>query len=134
MADGEIAAVIVNDKRRLTRDFDETVYLVLDLREQDVKAHTYEDGKLDLSNPGQAAVEVLQAASEHEAKKKEIERACEAVQERLDNGYDHGRPPIGFRFNDEGPEWVPDLSYHHYVITKCYHSDRERLAVTRWPG
>lgn len=105
---GEIAAVVVNDKRRLARDFDETMRLVLDLREYDVEAHTFQEGKLDLSDPVQAAVEVLQAASEHEAKKKEIERAREAVQERLDNGHDHGRPPIGFRFDDAGERWVPD--------------------------
>lgn len=105
---GEIAAVIVNDKRRLARDFDETMRLVLDLRENDVEAHTYQEGRLDLSDPVQAAVEVLQAASEHEAKKKEIERAREAVQERIENGYDHGRPPIGFQFDDAGERWVPN--------------------------
>jgi len=105
---GEIAAVIVNDKRRLARDFDETMRLVLDLREYDVEAHTFQEGKLDLSDPVQAAVEVLQAASEHEAKKKEIERAREAVQERIDNGHDHGRPPIGFRYDDASEKWVPD--------------------------
>lgn len=105
---GEIEAVIVNDKRRLARDFDETMRLILDLREYDVEAHTYEDGQLDLSDPMQAAVEVLQAASEHEAKKKEIERAREAVQERLDNGYDHGRPPIGFQYDEDKRHWVPD--------------------------
>lgn len=105
---GEIGTVIVNDKRRLARDFDETMRLVLDLREYDVAAHTHQEGELDLSDPVQAAVEVLQAASEHEAKKKEIERAREAVQERLDSGHDHGRPPIGFRFDDAGERWVPD--------------------------
>jgi DNA invertase Pin-like site-specific DNA recombinase len=105
---GEIAAVIVNDKRRLARDFDETMRLVLDLREHDVEAHTHQEGQLDLSDPVQAAVEVLQAASEHEAKKKEIERARKAVQERIKNGFDHGRPPIGFRFDDDGEKWVPD--------------------------
>ena len=105
---GKIVAVIVNDKRRLARDFDETMRLVLDLRENDVEAHTYQEGKLDLSDPVQAAVEVLQAASEHEAKKKEIERAREAVQERIEKGHDHGRPPIGFRFDDAGEQWVPD--------------------------
>lgn len=105
---GDLAAVIVNDKRRLARDFDETMRLVLDLREHDVEAHTYQAGKLDLSEPVQAAVEVLQAASEHEAKKKEIERAKEAVQERLDSGHDHGRPPIGLRFDEAGEQWVPD--------------------------
>lgn len=105
---GDIAAVIVNDKRRLARDFDETMRLVLDLREHDVEAHTFQEGRLDLSDPVQAAVEVLQAASEHEAKKKEIERAREAVQERIESGYDHGRPPIGLRFDDAGERWVPD--------------------------
>lgn len=105
---GEIGAVVVNDKRRLARDFDDTMRLVLDLRENDVEAHTFQEGRLDLSDPVQAAVEVLQAASEHEAKKKEIERAREAVQERIQNGYDHGRPPIGFRFDDAGERWVPD--------------------------
>lgn len=105
---GELEAVIVNDKRRLARDFDETMRLVLDLREYGVEAHTYEEGRLDLSDPMQAAVEVLQAASEHEAKLKEIERAREAVQERIDAGHDHGRPPIGLRFDDAGERWVPD--------------------------
>lgn len=72
--EGELVAEIVNDKRRLALDFDETMRLVLDLREHDVDAHTYQEGRLDLSEPVQAAVKVLQAASEHEAKKKEIER------------------------------------------------------------
>jgi DNA invertase Pin-like site-specific DNA recombinase len=105
---GEIEAVIVNDKRRLARDFDETMRLVLDLREYDVEAHTFQEEKLDLSDPVQAAVEVLQAASEHEAKKKEIERARKAVRERIENGCDHGRPPIGLRFDDAGEQWIPD--------------------------
>ena len=105
---GEVAALIVNDKRRLARDFDETMRLILDLREYSVEVHTYQEGKLDLSDPVQAAVEVLQAASEHESKKKEIERAREAVQERIENGCDHGRPPIGFQFDEAGHRWIPD--------------------------
>lgn len=113
---GEVGAVIVNDKRRLARDFDETMRLVLDLRELDVEAHTYQEGKLDLSDPVQAAVEVLQAASEHEAKKKEIERSREAVQERLEEGYDHGRPPIGFTYDDNGRYWVPDSQRFDDVV------------------
>ena len=116
---GEIAAVIVNDKRRLARDFDETMRLVLDLREHDVEAHTFQEGRLDLSDPVQAAVEVLQAASEHEAKKKEIERARKAVQERIDNGHDHGRPPIGFRFDDDGEQWVPDREGRFRDVVKA---------------
>jgi len=116
---GRVAAIIINDKRRLARDFDETMRLVLDLREYGVEAHTFEEGELDLSDPVQAAVEVLQAASEHEAKKKEIERAREAVQERIENGYDHGRPPIGFRFDDEGEKWVPDRSGQFEDVVKA---------------
>lgn len=116
---GEITAVIVNDKRRLARDFDETMRLVLDLREYDIEAHTYHEGRLDLSDPVQAAVEVLQAASEHEAKKKEIERAREAVQERLDSGHDHGRPPIGFRYDDNGERWVPDRKGRFEDVVKA---------------
>jgi len=105
---GEITAVIVNDKRRLARDFDATMRLILDLREHSVEVQTYQEGQLDLSDPVHAAVEVLQAASEHESKRKEIERAREAVQERIENGYDHGRPPIGFQFDEAGQQWVPD--------------------------
>lgn len=105
---GEIDAILINDKRRLARDFDETMRLILELRKHGVEAHTWEEGRLDFSDPVQAAVEVLQAASEHESKRKEIERARDAVQERIDKGYDHGRPPLGFRFDNEGQRWVPD--------------------------
>jgi len=41
---GEIDAVVINDKRRLARDFDETMRLILDLREYGVEAHTFEEG------------------------------------------------------------------------------------------
>lgn len=104
---GEVGVVIVNDKRRLARDFDETMRLVLDARQEDVEIHTYQDGQLDVSDPMQAAVEVLQAASEHESKLKEIERAREAVQERIDRGYDHGRPRFGMTYNEDKTKQVP---------------------------
>jgi DNA invertase Pin-like site-specific DNA recombinase len=116
---GEVTAVVVNDKRRLARDFDETMRLILDLREHSVEAYTYQEGQLDLSDPVQAAVEVLQAASEHESKKKEIERAREAVQERIEKGYDHGRPPIGFCFDEDGEQWVPDQNGRFDDVVKA---------------
>ena len=108
---GDVDAVIVNSKRRLARDFDETMRLILDFREHDIEVHTYEGGLMDVSDPVQAAIEVLQAASEHEAKKKEIERAREAVDERLNQGFDHGRPPFGLEFDDDGEYWVPSEDY-----------------------
>lgn len=98
---GSVDAIIVNDKRRLARDFDATMRLVLDLRESNVDAHTYDEGRLDLSDPMQAAIEVVQAASEHEAKLKEINRSKEAVQERIENGCYQGTPPIGLEFADD---------------------------------
>ena len=105
---GNIRDIIVNYKRRIAWDIDDAMRLVFDLQEHDVEAHTYQEGKLDLSDPVRAAVEVFQAASEHESKKKEIVRAREAVQQGIKNGFDNGRPPLGFRFNDAGEYWVPD--------------------------
>jgi len=98
VSDGEIDAVVVNDKRRLARDFDETMRLILDCRENDVAIHTYQDGQLDISDPMNAAIEVVQAASDYEAKKKEIAKAKEAVEERQENGCYHGTPPFGLTF------------------------------------
>ena len=67
---GEIAAVVVNDKRRLARDFDGTMRLVFDLREHDVEAHTFQEGRFDLSDPVQAAVEVLQTPASTRQKRR----------------------------------------------------------------
>lgn len=99
---GEVDAVIVNSKRRLARDFDETMRLILDLRREDIELHTYEDGQVDLEDPMQVAIEVVQAASEHKAKRKEIERAIDAVEERQENGCYQGRPPFGLQFAEDG--------------------------------
>jgi hypothetical protein len=50
----------------------------------------------------------VQRAVESEVKMKEIQKTKEALQHREDSGFDHGRPPIGFRFDDAGEQWVPD--------------------------
>lgn len=98
---GELDAIVVNDKKRLARDFDETMRLILDCREQDIKIHTHQNGQLDISEPMNASIEVLRAASDHEAKLEEIEKAKEAVRERVDNGCYHGTPPFGLRFAED---------------------------------
>ncbi len=98
---GELDVILVNDKKRLARDFDETMRLILDCREQNVEIHTHRDGQLDISDPMNASIEVLRAASDHEAKLEEIEKAKEAVRERVDNGCYHGTPPFGLRFADD---------------------------------
>lgn len=105
--EGDLDAVLVNDKRRLARDVDEVMRLIPDLRTENIELHTYEDGLLDLSDPLKAAIEILQAAAAHEEKLKEIRRAIESVEERLDAGYDHGPERFGMEYRDDGKYQKP---------------------------
>lgn len=105
---GMIDAVIVNDKRRLTRDVDEAMRLLPDFRENDVQLHTHQDGPLDLSDPIRAAIEIVSAAAAYEEKQDEIEKAREATQARVaDEDIDHGRPRFGMTYNEDGTKQVP---------------------------
>jgi len=105
---GEVDAVLVNDKRRLTRDVDEAMRLLPDFRESNVELHTYQDGPLDLSDPIRAAIEIVSAAAAHEEKQQEIEKAREATQERVDDpDVDHGRPRFGMTYGPDGKRQVP---------------------------
>lgn len=106
-SDGELAAVIVNAKRRLPRDIDEVMRLIPAFRTNDVELHSYQDGQLDLSDPVKAAIEIVQAAAAHEEKRGEIERSVAAVEQRLESGYDHGRPRFGMQYDAEGKYQVP---------------------------
>lgn len=112
VSEGAVDGIVVNDKRRLARDFDATMRLILDCRQNDVQIHTYQDGQLDISDPMNAAIEVVMAASDYEAKKKEIAKAKEAVKDRKENGCYHGTPPFGLTFaadkchlERDGAEW-----------------------------
>lgn len=106
-----VDAVVVNDKTRIGRDFDERMRFVLDLRAHDVQLHSARRGYIDLSDPTDAAVESVHAAKDDEAKREEIEKAKEATQERIDAGYDHGRPPFGLTYDDDGRYWVPGENF-----------------------
>lgn len=105
--DGDVDVVIVNDKRRLVRDENEVMRLVADLRGHDVELHTHQSGQVDLKEPMQAAIEILRASSAAEEKRKEIERAREAIQEKQEAGHDLGRPRFGMTYNDAGTHQVP---------------------------
>jgi DNA invertase Pin-like site-specific DNA recombinase len=105
--DGAVDAVVVYDKTRIGRDFDERMQFVLDLRATDTELHSARRGRIDLSDPTDAAVESIHAAKDDEAKREEIEKSKEAVAERLNQGFDHGRPPFGLEFDDAGERWVP---------------------------
>ena len=106
---GGLDAVIVRDRARLSRDFDDRVRLLSEFRTNGVEWHVIEaGGRLHVEDVQNAGIECLHAMMDHVKKQIEIERAREAVQERIDSGHDHGRPPIGFRFDDAGERWVPD--------------------------
>lgn len=102
-----VDAVVVYDKTRIGRDFDERMQFVLDLRRTETGLHSARRGPIDLSDPTDAAVESIHAAKDDEAKREEIEKSREAVEERIEAGYDHGRPPFGLQFDDNGEYWVP---------------------------
>ncbi len=112
LSSGAVDAVIVNDKRRLTRDVDEAMRLIPEFRENGVELHTCQDGPLDLSDPIRAAIEIVSAAAAHEEKMEEIEKAREATQERVDDPeIDHGRPRFGMEYNEDGTRQVPGDRY-----------------------
>lgn len=99
----DVSAIVVNDKRRLARDVDEVMRLVPALRTVDVELHTYHDGRLDLSDPMRAAIEILMAAAAYEEKMEEIEKAKQAIEEKQDRGDDLGRPRFGMEYDDSSP-------------------------------
>lgn len=115
----DVDAVIVNDKRRLARDIDEVMRLIPDLRQHGVELHTYQDGQLDLSDPMHAAIEILQAAAAYEEKMAEIEKAREAVAERIERGDAHGQPPFGMQYGPEKRRFVPDPEEIDTVAEIC---------------
>jgi len=124
---GDVAAVIVNDKRRLTRDVDEAMRLIPDFREAGVELHTCQAGSLDLSDPIRAAIEIVSAAAAHEEKMQEIEKARTATAERVaDPDIDHGRPRFGMEYNAAGDRQVPGEDFD----TVCEILDRRRNGWT----
>lgn len=111
MLNGEVDAVVVNDKRRLARDVDEVMTIIPQCRRNGVEIHSWQDGRMNLDDPMMAVIELVEAASEHKAKQKEIERAREAVADRMKNGYDHGRPRFGMVYNSDGTRQVPGENF-----------------------
>ena len=50
----------------------------------------------------------VQRAVESDVKRREIEKSQAALDAREERGDDHGRPPFGLRYDDDGRRWVPD--------------------------
>jgi DNA invertase Pin-like site-specific DNA recombinase len=112
----EIDAIIVRDRARLSRDFDDRLSLITDFRESGVEWHVVEAGGLiDVQDVQTAGMECLHAMMDHVKKKIEIERSKEAVQERLDNGYYQGKPPYGLEFDDNGQYLQASEEFQHVI-------------------
>lgn len=105
---GTVDAVVVPNLSRLSRDRKERLRLLLDLDDKNVQLHSAERGHVDLSDPYALTVETAKAETDDIEKRKEIERSKRATEERMENGYDQGRPPYGLTFDEDGRYWVPD--------------------------
>lgn len=104
----EIDAVVVRDRARLSRDFDERLRLIVLFRSTDVEWHVVEaGGRIVVEDTQVAGMECVHAMMDDIKKRQEIERARSATEERLEDGLDHGRPKFGMDYDDEGRYQVP---------------------------
>ena len=109
VAGNDVGAVVVPNLSRLSRDRKERLRLILDLDAAGVELHSRELGRaVDLDDDWELVQQSIRATTDDVEKRKEIERSKRATKERIESGYDHGRPPIGFQFDDAGEYWVPD--------------------------
>jgi len=108
----EINGVITRDRARMSRDFDDRVSLIVDLRTSGVEWHVIETGgRLGLDDVQTAAMEMMHAAMDHIKKKMEIQRSVKATEERIEKGLPMGLPPIGLQYGPHKEQWVPDDNF-----------------------
>lgn len=108
VSSGDVGAVVVPNMSRLSRDRKERLRLLLDLDTADVELHSHELGRaVDLDDDWELVQQSIQATADDVGKRKEIERSKRATEERIESGFDHGRPPFGLRFDDAGEYWIP---------------------------
>lgn len=98
----EIDAVIVRDRARLSRDFDERLWLISTFRETGVEWHVVEaGGKIHVEDVQQAGIECLHAMMDHTKKMIEIQRSKAATEERIEDGCYQGKVPFGMQFAED---------------------------------
>lgn len=104
-----IDAVVVRDRARLSRDFDDRMGLLIDMRQHDTELHVIEAGGRAYINKVQnAAMEAVHAAMDEIKKRAEIRRSKEAMEERREMGAYQGGEPFGLRFGEDGKYLVAD--------------------------
>ena len=100
--DQELDAIIVRDRARLSRDFDDRLDLLIELRTNEIELHVIESGgRVDVQDVQQAGIECLLAMMDHVKKMAEIERSRQAVAERQERGCYQGSVPFGLRFAED---------------------------------
>lgn len=126
--EGNVSTVVVRDLSRLSRDQNDRIRLLLSLDERGVDLHSVERGLVDTSDYN-LAIEAAMAASDDVGKRKEIERAKQETERRLEKGYYQGRPPYGLTFDDAGERLVPgeqfDIAVRVLELRDAGHSYRE---------
>ncbi|WP_222914012.1 recombinase family protein [Natrinema sp. SYSU A 869] len=58
----------------------------------------------------------VQRAVESDVKRREIEKSQAAMDAREQRGDDHGRPPFGLCYDENGRQWVPDRESGEFAI------------------
>lgn len=114
---GEYDYLVAWDDRRVCRD---EYYAVIKLACDSGNVDRVFVADIDEGDMGH---EVRRKVEEH-VKQEEIEKARAAVNERLERGYDHGRPPFGFEYDDEGKHWVPNEKFE--TARNIIHAIEER--------
>lgn len=131
--DGSIDAIISRDRARLSRDFDDRLSLLSDLRKHGVQWHVVEaGGPLQVHDVQKAGMECLHAMMDHVKKMVEIERSKKAVKKRQENGYYQGKPPYGLEFDDDGQYLVASEDFQHVLtILEMRDEGRSYNAIAR---
>ena len=109
LEDGDVDHLIVRDRDRLSRDKRERSMLLYDLDEWDVSLWTTVDGsQVEIDDDEDWLIEMIRGYMDDVAKRREIEKAKAKTEERIENGYYHGKPPFGFRFDERKQHLEPD--------------------------
>lgn len=58
----------------------------------------------------------VQRAVESDVKRREIQKSQKALDVREERGDDHGRPPYGLQYDDDGRRWVPDRESGEFAL------------------
>ncbi len=120
MYNNNIDGVIINDNRRLSRDIDEIMRLIPDFRQNDIELHVCREGRLDLSDPVRASMEIMMAASSYKEKRKDIKKSIEACKKKRERGEAFGRPPYGYKYSDDKTKWIIDPTQFDAVYSALY--------------